>query len=50
VLGSDEVRALRAAGETIVYTQAKREAGLRTEELKGALSLADAIVAARSGT
>ncbi len=50
VLGSDEVRALRAAGETIVYTQAKREAGLRTEELEGALSLADAIVAARSGT
>ena len=37
-LGSDELRALRAAGETIVYTQAKREVGLRTEDLKGALS------------
>ena len=35
VLGSDELRSLRAAGETIVYTQAKREVGLRTDDLKG---------------
>ena len=48
VLGSDELRSLRAAGETIVYTQAKREVGLRTDDLRGALGLADAIVAARS--
>ena len=47
-LGSDELRALRAATETIVYTQAKREVSLRTDDLKGALGLADAIVAARS--
>jgi transcription-repair coupling factor (superfamily II helicase) len=47
-LGSVELRALRAAADTIVYTQAKREAGLRADDLKGALRLADAIVAARS--
>ena len=34
--------------ETLVYTQAKREVSLRTDDLKGALGLADAIVAARS--
>ncbi len=43
-----ELRALRAAGDTIVYTQAKHEVSLRTDDLKGALGLADAIVAARS--
>ena len=32
----------------LVYTQAKREVSLRTDDLKGALGLADAIVAARS--
>jgi len=48
LLGSDELRALRGVADTIVYTQAKREVGLRTEDLKGALGLADAIVAARS--
>ncbi len=47
-LGSDELRALRAVADTLVYTQAKREVSLRTEDLKGALGLADAIVAARS--
>jgi transcription-repair coupling factor (superfamily II helicase) len=47
-LGSDELRALRAATGTIVYTQAKREVSLRTDDLKGALGLTDAIVAARS--
>ncbi len=46
-LGSDELRALRAAADTVVYTQAKREVSLRTDDLKGALGLADAIVAAR---
>ncbi len=49
-LGSDELRALRAAGDTIVYTQAKREVSLRTDDLKGALGLADGIIAARSAT
>ena len=48
VLGSDELRALRTARDTIVYIQAKREAGLRADDLKDALGLADAIVAARS--
>ncbi len=47
-LGSDELRALRAVADTIVYTQAKREVSLRTDDLKGALGLADAIIAARS--
>ena len=47
-LGSDELRTLRGAIDTVVYTQAKREVSLRTEDLKGALGLADAIVAARS--
>ena len=47
-LGSDELRALRAVADTLVYTQAKREVSLRTDDLKGALGLADAIVAARS--
>jgi transcription-repair coupling factor (superfamily II helicase) len=47
-LGGDELRSLRSAADTVVYTQAKREAGLRAEDLKGALRLADAIVAARS--
>ncbi len=48
-LGSDELRALRAAGDTIVYTQAKHEVSLRTDDLEGALGLANAIIAARSG-
>ena len=47
-LGSEELRALRAAVDTIVYTQAKREVSLRTDDLEGALGLADAIIAARS--
>ncbi len=49
-LGSDELRTLRASIDTIVYTQAKREVTLRTDDLKGALGLADAIVAARSAS
>ena len=48
-LGSDEVRSLRAAKDTVVYTQAKREASLRTDDLEGALGLVVAIIAARSG-
>ena len=47
-LGSGELRALRAALDTVVYTQAKREVALRADDLQGALGLADAIVAARS--
>ncbi len=46
-IGSNELRALRAAEDTVVYTQAKREAALRADDLRGALRLADAIVAAR---
>ncbi len=47
VLGSHELRALRGIADTAVYTAAKREVGLRTDGLKGALGLADAIVEAR---
>jgi len=46
-LGSGELRALRAAADTVVYTQAKREVALRADDLRAALGLADAIVAAR---
>ncbi|MSO95211.1 MAG: transcription-repair coupling factor [Thermoleophilia bacterium] len=48
-LGSAELRALRAAADTIVYTQAKREVSLRTEALRGAIGLAEAVATARSG-
>ena len=48
-LGSDELRSLRAVLDTVVYTQSKQEVTLRADDLKGALGLADAIVAARSG-
>ena len=48
VLGSQELRALRAVADTAVYTGAKREVALRTDDLQGALGLADAIVEARS--
>ena len=47
VLGSQELRTLRGIVDTVVYTAARREVGLRTEDLKGALGLADAIVEAR---
>jgi transcription-repair coupling factor (superfamily II helicase) len=47
-LGSQELRALRAIADTVVYTGAKREVALRTDDLQGALGLADAIVEARS--
>ncbi|RDI73906.1 mfd: transcription-repair coupling factor [Gaiella occulta] len=48
VLGSQELRALRELADTVVYTGHKREIALRTDNLEGALGLADAIVAARS--
>jgi transcription-repair coupling factor (superfamily II helicase) len=47
VLGSAELRALRDVSDTAVYTSAKREVSQRAEELKGAISLVDAIVVAR---
>jgi len=47
VLGSQELRALRSLVDTAVYTAANREVALRTEDLTGALGLADAIVEAR---
>jgi transcription-repair coupling factor (superfamily II helicase) len=47
VLGSGELRALRAAADTAVYTTAKREVTQRTDALEGAIELVDAIVVAR---
>jgi transcription-repair coupling factor (superfamily II helicase) len=46
-LGSVEVRSLREAFPTAVYTSAKREISLRVEGLQEALELPDAIVEAR---
>jgi transcription-repair coupling factor (superfamily II helicase) len=46
-LASQELRALRALVDTAVYTAARHEVALRTDELSGALGLADAIVEAR---
>jgi transcription-repair coupling factor (superfamily II helicase) len=46
-LAASELRALRAAAETAVYTSARQEAAIRTDDLDGALGLAAAIVAAR---
>src|SRR5579885_3615210 len=47
VLGSGELRELRREIDTAVYTTAKREVTLRDGELKGALRLVDAMLAAR---
>jgi transcription-repair coupling factor (superfamily II helicase) len=47
VLGSAEIKALRDVSDTAVYTSAKREVSLRTEEIEGAVGLVDAIVVAR---
>jgi transcription-repair coupling factor (superfamily II helicase) len=47
VLGSAELRALRDATDTAIYTSAKREVSQRTEALEGAIGLVDAIVVAR---
>ncbi|MSO58619.1 MAG: transcription-repair coupling factor [Thermoleophilia bacterium] len=46
-LSGDEVRSLRAAIDTAVYTSATREVSVRTTGVAGAVALADAIVAAR---
>ncbi|HZG35191.1 MAG TPA: transcription-repair coupling factor, partial [Gaiellaceae bacterium] len=46
-LGSGELRALRDAVDTAIYTTAKREVSLRTEALEGAIGLVAAIVDAR---
>ena len=47
VLGSAELRELRALIDTAVYTSAKREVTVRTEELSGAMNLVAAMIAAR---
>ena len=47
VLGSAELRALRGAADTAVYTTSKREVSLRTEGIEGAIALIGAIVDAR---
>jgi transcription-repair coupling factor (superfamily II helicase) len=47
VLGSGELRELRGRVDTAVYTTARREVSVRQEELKGALKLVDAMLAAR---
>jgi transcription-repair coupling factor (superfamily II helicase) len=46
-LGSEEVRVLRTALPTAIYTTAKREVSLRVDSLEAALELPDAIVGAR---
>ena len=46
-LGSVEVRALRDASPTLIYSTEKREVSLRVESLGAALGLPDAIVDAR---
>ena len=47
VLGSGELRDLRAQVETAVYSTGNREVTLRGDEFKGALDLVDAMLAAR---
>ena len=47
LLGSGELRALRSELDTAVYTSAKREVSLRSDEFLGAVQLVDAILAAR---
>ena len=47
VLGSAELRELRARVDTAVYTSARREVSLRDGELAGAVGLLDAMLAAR---
>jgi transcription-repair coupling factor (superfamily II helicase) len=47
VLGSGELRALRERVDTAVYTTAKREVSLRSEEFGGAIRLLDAMLSAR---
>jgi transcription-repair coupling factor (superfamily II helicase) len=47
LLGSDELRALRAEVDTAVYTSARREVSLRDENFSGATRLVAAILGAR---
>ena len=47
LLGSDELRALRAEVDTAVYTSARREVSLRDEDFSGATRLVAAILGAR---
>jgi len=47
VLGSGELRELRAEVETAVYSTGNREVTLRGDEFTGALKLVDAMLAAR---
>ena len=47
LLGSGELRALRAELDTAVYTSAKREVSLRSDEFSSAVRLVDAILDAR---
>jgi transcription-repair coupling factor (superfamily II helicase) len=47
LLGSNELRTLRSLADTAVYSSSKREVSRRTDDLDGALELADAIVEAR---
>jgi len=46
-LAASELRALRSLAETAVYTSARQEVAIRTDDLEGALALTAAIVAAR---
>ena len=46
-LGSVEVRSLREAHPTAIYSTQKREVSLRVDTLEAALDLPDAIVQAR---
>jgi transcription-repair coupling factor (superfamily II helicase) len=48
VMGSGELRALRALVDTAVYSTAQREVTLRDEELGGAIRLVDAMISARA--
>ena len=47
VLGSEELRALRAARDTAVYSGSAREISLRGDRFEGALELVDAILELR---
>ena len=47
VLGSDDLRDLRRASSTAVYTSARSEVALRTDGFPGALELVDAILGIR---
>jgi transcription-repair coupling factor (superfamily II helicase) len=47
LLGSGELRALRGELDTAVYTSARREVSLRSDEFSSALRLVDAILGAR---